>query len=229
MILIGIDDTDMPETRGTGHLARRIADDLATVADVLGIIRHQLLIDPQIPYTAKNSSASLLLADASIEIDGLVERVSDLMRGEFVQGSDPGLAIAEGFTGQAIIDFGLRTKKEVVTQDEALSLAGQHGIVLQGLGGTIGGVIGALASVGLASYGSDGRYIQVANIRELELPCAVADIHRAGLTTIRTLDGEAVLSGTVHGKNIRPARRDHQPILFVEPLGDDNWQVLKLD
>ena len=58
--LIGIDDTDNLESRGTGHLARQLARLLESAISGLrigSITRHQLLVDPRIPYTSHNSSA----------------------------------------------------------------------------------------------------------------------------------------------------------------------------
>ena len=51
--LLGIDDTDNLETRGTGHRVRQLAAWLAEnkLAKPIGITRHQLLVDPQIPNT----------------------------------------------------------------------------------------------------------------------------------------------------------------------------------
>ena len=48
MIYIGIDDTDILGTRGTGRLARGIAETLGSEHRLLGVVRHQLLQDPQI-------------------------------------------------------------------------------------------------------------------------------------------------------------------------------------
>ena len=60
-IFIGLDDTDNKESRGTGHLARVIAENLAEQYEVVGVTRHQLLFDPRVPYTAKNSCAAVIL------------------------------------------------------------------------------------------------------------------------------------------------------------------------
>src|SRR5688572_26912001 len=94
MLYIGIDDTDVLDSRGTGQLARLIAEDLSADFAIAGIVRHQLLFDSRIPYTAKNSSASILIEANEAAMDSLFERVRDLMLANFVVGSDPGLAIA---------------------------------------------------------------------------------------------------------------------------------------
>ena len=63
MIYIGIDDTDNLNSRGTGRLARNIAAALSSDFTVLGVVRHQLLQDPRVPFTSHNSSATILLDD----------------------------------------------------------------------------------------------------------------------------------------------------------------------
>ena len=65
MIYIGLDDTDVLESRGTGHLAREIARSLKADYDVQGVTRHQLLVDPRVPCTKNNSCAAIHLNGAS--------------------------------------------------------------------------------------------------------------------------------------------------------------------
>ena len=48
---VGIDDTDMPDIGGTGGLARRLVDELADVAESLGVTRHQFYEGPGVPKT----------------------------------------------------------------------------------------------------------------------------------------------------------------------------------
>ena len=59
--LIGIDDTDNSNSRGTGNLARELGSLLQRVPGVrlLEITRHQLLISPLIPYTSHNGCICL--------------------------------------------------------------------------------------------------------------------------------------------------------------------------
>jgi len=85
--VIGIDDMDTLESRGTGYLARVIADVLGEEFDVLGVTRHQLLEDDRVPKTAKNSCAAILLAGTSFslqDIAGFARRVI-----LFLLGGDP--------------------------------------------------------------------------------------------------------------------------------------------
>jgi hypothetical protein len=116
----------------------------------------------------------------------------------------------------------------MVRQQEARDLASAHGILLQGLGGTEDGVIGALASVGLAASGEDGRYIELGSLRDLVGLQSVPTVLGAGITAVRTLDGEPVSQGLVLTDRLRPARRGGLPIAFVE-WQEDHWQPIKLD
>jgi hypothetical protein len=100
--------------------------------------------------------------------------------------------------------------------------------LLAGLGGTQAGVIGALAAVGLAGSGEDGRFIQVGSIRELSGLVTVDAALKAGITSIKTLDGSLVTTGFIQADKIRPALRQGRPVQFVAHLGE-HWQPLKLD
>jgi hypothetical protein len=126
------------------------------------------------------------------------------------------------------MEFGRRAQREVVTQQEAWAIATRHGIVLLGLGGTQGGVIGALAAVGLAAGGEDGRFVQVGRSRELCGLQPVAVLLEAGIAAVQTPDGEPVTSGLVLVDRLRPARRGARPVAVVEWAGD-HWLPLKLD
>jgi hypothetical protein len=228
MLFIGMDDTDTCESRGTGHLARQIAASLSTDCAVLGVTRHQLLFDPRVPMTARNSCAAIHLnGDENEEPVALLERVQGLMVDNYQPGSDPGLCIAHAVP-DAVVEFGRRVQNRLVSQDEARAMAAAHGISLLGLGGTQDGIIGALAAVGLAACGEDGRYVQVGRSRELLGLQPVSVLLEAGIAAVQTLDGRAIAAGQVQTDRLRPARRGGQPIAFVEWTGT-HWLPLKLD
>jgi tRNA(Ile2) C34 agmatinyltransferase TiaS len=228
MIFIGLDDTDTLESRGTGHLAREIAAALATDYPVLGVTRHQLLVDPRVPCTKKNSSAAIVLnVNGGSDLAALAERIRALMLANYQPGSDPGLCVAAAVS-PAVVEFGRQAQRRLVTQGEARSLAAAHAIPLLGLGGDQGGVIGALAAVGLAASGEDGRYVLVGRSRELMGLQPVSALLAAGIAAVRTLDGQPVTEGLVNVDKLRPARRGGQPVAVVEWAGD-YWQCLKLD
>jgi len=231
MIYIGLDDTDVLESRGTGRLAREIAGTLEADYGLQGVTRHQLLVDPRVPCTKNNSCAALHLDGSAIRqdcaLDALFERVKALMLADFYPGSDPGLCVAVA-PSPAITDYGRRAQREIVTQAEARALAAQHGIRLAGLGGDEDGVIGALSAVGLAASGSDGRYVLVGRSRQTEGLQPVSAVLALGIDAVQTLDGQPVTEGLIQTDKLRPARRSERPILVVEWDGAC-WQPLKLD
>jgi tRNA(Ile2) C34 agmatinyltransferase TiaS len=229
MIYIGIDDTDDLTSRGTGNLARLIASELMEDHHLLGVTRHQLLIHPNIAYTAKNSCAAICLQGGEwTSLTDLFNRVKRRISEAFVFGSDPGVCMASSQTAYKLVEFGRRAQREVVDKDEALHLAGKAGAQLESLGGDGSGVIGALAAAGLAASGEDGRYIMVGRSREISGYHLVKDILDTGISTVCTTDGKPVLEGFVLADKLRPARRGSQPVLFVE-REDDHWLPLKLD
>ena len=228
MLYVGLDDTDNLESRGTGHLARSIAAVLSADARVLGVTRHQLLVDPRVPYTRNNSCAAVLVqANGRLDVQQVLRQVQALVLDDFQPGSDPGLCVAQQVP-TAVVAFGYRAKRELVTQAEARALAAAHGIPLVGLGGDEGGVIGALAAVGLAASNADGRYPLVGRSRELSGLQPVAAVLEAGIALLCTREGLVVREGLVQCDKLRPARRGGRPVLFVE-WADGYWLPLKLD
>lgn len=230
MLWIGLDDTDVEGSRGTGHHARELAGWLAGRFTVLGVTRHQLLRDPRVPMTARNSAAAIHL-----QVNGagladpwpLAEELAQRIRSVAPVGSDPGLCVAP-HVPPGVLAFGRRAKTELVTQSEARTIAAQAGVVLCGLGGTEDGVIGALAAVGLAASQDDGRYVLVGRSRELTGLQPVSALLAAGIAAVQTADGEAVTDGLVQADRLRPARRGSRPVAVVEWAGD-RWLPLKLD
>ena len=228
MLYIGLDDTDNLTSRGTGNLARQIAATLAPDYRVLGVTRHQLLVDPRVPCTKKNSSAAIGLdMEGDLDLSVLLERVRTLMLEDFQPGSDPGLCVAPAVP-PPVTEFGRRAQHQLVTQASAWALAAAHGIPLVGLGGDNGGVIGALAAVGLAASGEDGRYVLVGHSRELNGLQPVSALLAAGVRAVQTPGGQPVTHGLVRVDKLRPARRGGQPVAVVEWSGD-HWLPLKLD
>jgi tRNA(Ile2) C34 agmatinyltransferase TiaS len=229
LIYIGMDDTDNHESRGTGRLARDLAEHLTVDFPVLGVTRHQLLVDPRVPYTSHNSSAALCLeGDSGTDLKALFERVKAFMLADFIDGSDPGLCVAWAPSAAALRSFGEKAKTELVTQNEARALAEAQQVLLEGLGGTQDGVIGALAAIGLAASGEDGRYLLVGSTRELSGLQSVRAVLDAGITAVCTLEGSPVNEGAVLAEKMRPARRGSLPILYVE-WDQDHWRPVKLD
>ncbi|SMD07176.1 hypothetical protein [Sporomusa malonica] len=123
------------------------------------ITRHQLLLDPAVPYTSHNSSMCFK-ADIKIEyLQQIIDYASDFLEQESQVEADPGLCVVvsdEFLDNQSLIDFGYRVKREVVTKDDAYSLARQLKVHLSEHGGSGQGIIGALAGAGLRLSDNDG-------------------------------------------------------------------------
>ena len=225
--IIGIDDTDNPESRGTGHLARTVANALAGDFCVHGVTRHQLLDDERVPKTAKNSCAGIIFEGDVYPLAEIALYARKVMLDDFQPGSDPGLCVAAAVPAE-IISYGQRVQQEMITQEVPRRLAAAHDVYLEGLGGDEDGVIGALAAVGLAAQGSDGRYVMVGSIRVLEGLQPVSAVMEAGILEVRTQRDQVITDGLILADKLRPARRNGQPVLFVEQEGD-HWLPLKLD
>lgn len=167
-LLIGIDDTDNKESRGTGFHARKLATELEKnkLARVNGITRHQLYVHPDIPYTSQNSSAALSVkAKEQHEITSFCK--SFLLK-IAPEGCDIGLCVsAIEMIPNAIIEWGKSAKNKVLLKENAVVIADKNNIFLEGLTGTKDGIIGALAAVGLRRSGNDGRFIWLQAVREL--------------------------------------------------------------
>jgi len=142
-ILVSIDDTDNLNSRGTGRLARAIANTLAGDYPVYGVTRHQLYMHPDIPYTSHNSCAVIHVeSNGNADIDTIFTTAQDIMLADFIEGSDPGIAVASADqVSPPLIAFGKDAKCTILTQEKARTLAKNLNIRLRGLGGTEDGVI----------------------------------------------------------------------------------------
>ena len=230
--LLGIDDTDNLESRGTGHRVRELADWLKStqLVEPLGITRHQLLVDPRIPYTSHNSSACLAVN---------MERVDDVWNAarEFLlrtgaDGSDVGLCLAhwDAIT-EDVLTHGRRAKLEVLTMPEAQATASKSAIRIEGLTGTGGGIIGALAGVGLHRAGNDGRFLWLPGLRDLKGKYPIAEIMAKGhIECVCTSDeAELSLENIVDvGEWVRPVLRNGKSTLYVEEQNHE-WHILSKD
>lgn len=230
-ILIGIDDTDNLESVGTGHRVRELcqrlmADGLATG---LGITRHQLLVSPEIPYTSHNSSACMNMETEAGRLDAIWNTCREYLLVESAPGADAGLCLAVFEQVDADVrTYGLRAKQEVLHKSDAEVLAGAKHIRLEGLTGTHGGIIGALAGVGLHAAGEDGRFLWTPNLRELSGRIPVAELaERTGIGAVMTVDGKILAPHEFVdlGEWQRPVLRGGQAVLFVQE-DENGWRCL---
>jgi len=235
-LFIGIDDTDNLESRGTGFRVRELAREMREqgLADTKSITRHQLFVSPEIPYTSHNSSACLRVRTETEKRDDVVAYCREYLLRESAPGSDAGLCVVEEERiGDRVRQWGARAKDTVLTQLECRELADSEGFFLEGLTGTHGGVIGAMAAVGLCHAGNDGRFLWARGIRDLD--CGTYQIGQMrALTDIdefRHVDGMTVddpASPIEITDWARPVLLDGKAVLLLEG-GDDKqnpvWRV----
>ena len=233
MIYIGIDDTDIIGSPGTNQLARAIVKRLGPIGKNAIICRHQLFFDPRVPYTSQNGSASIQLPRGDdVPRAALIEAVREVMRAWYVEGSDPGLAVAATASAE-MTAFAASAKSEVVSQSDARAVAARAGCHLEALRGTEQGIIGALAAIALVAGGDDGRVVHVDEWPwpdPFSGPQSVAAIAARGVAEIRTASGEAFAGDVVDvGKHLRPNWRSSRMVLFVEATSDAGspWRAVK--
>ncbi|MEJ2604359.1 MAG: hypothetical protein P8172_13915 [Gammaproteobacteria bacterium] len=197
--LIGIDDTDNLESRGTGFKARCLGAALAEagLATIDGVSRHQLYVHPDIPYTSHNSSLCLGAEISDGAVDEVVEFCREFLLRESAEGSDAGLCVAafDAVNGE-LQSFGSRAKTSVIELAEAVDMARRVGVHLEGLTGDHGGMIGALAGVGLRCSGNDGRFVWLERVRELTGIIQAGELlESTGIDSIEDTKGSPVSAG----------------------------------
>jgi hypothetical protein len=236
-VLVGIDDTDDLDSRGTGLLAQVLLARLRALGlgTPVGATRHQLLVDPRIPYTSHNSSTCIAWRTAApSDMAAIVAEAGRFLETETAPGADPGLAVVarpllRGGDREALTAFGQRAKTEVLTRSDAIELAARLGVHLSGHGGTQDGVIGALAAAGLHLSGGDGLFLWMQGIRGLYGRLTAAELlARVPIDDIRDLSGarpgrdDAIELGSW----VRPILARGRAVLLVE--ADDGtaaWRV----
>ena len=220
-VFIGIDDTDNLETRGTGHQARTLGMSLmeAGLFELITVTRHQLLVDRRIPFTSHNSSACLY-GECLSGIEAIISHSREFLLRVSAFDADAGLCVATaGEIDTEIIHFGRRAKKEILTLEEARSLADKHHIFLDGYLNTKLGMIGSLAGVGLRAEGDDGRLLWIRNLRETRGVFKAIDyLELTGVERMIGLNGDIVPDQTF--VNItewcRPVMKDGMITLYAE-------------
>jgi len=232
--LIGIDDTDNEFTRGTGFRTRDLTSLLHqnNLATVYAISRHQLFVHPDIPFTSHNSSACLDVETNDID---LVKAFSvDYLKRESAEGSDVGLCIASyDAVNERIMQWGHRAKIEVLVQEEAYLIAKEENIYLEGFLGTKGGIIGALAGVGLRKFGNDGRFFWLSGkeLREFNGIYTSSElIESSHFDQIISSNGQIVNPGDRIFVNewLRPVMKNYKITVILEPTLNEaeyEWRI----
>lgn len=234
IIYVAFDDTDTLDCgRGTGKLARWFPEALPDTCRLTAIVRQQLLVADDIPYTSHNSSLTCLIEapDASV-IPVLIERGAAHIKKHFVEGSDPGLCvIAEDDPAiRALKKFGKLCLVRKVTQAEAHAAVGKAH--LSGHGGTNDGVIGAAAGVGLTALGDSGRlneWIEPGFIRGLPQETTAGFLREKRIEPMAIDKNAAWIPDTDLIDNrgwLRPNWMRGRAVLPVLAIAPNRWQTL---
>lgn len=224
-IYVCIDDTDNIDSRGTGELASMLVEDVEGFhwGECSYITRHQLLVHPDVPYTSHNSSMCFSADIADGKLDDLIAYSSDFLERESAEGSDPGLCVAVAGrldSPSEMIEFGWKTKKCVVTQNEAYEIAKRLGVHLSAHGGTGHGIIGALAGVGLRMSGNDGRMKGGLRLGSENSVVKVSDIcAHPHVDSVMSLDGDPLSAEelVIIGEKVKTVLRQYESVLLVVP------------
>ncbi|MEZ4525436.1 MAG: hypothetical protein R2941_05885 [Desulfobacterales bacterium] len=228
-VYIGFDDTDVINSdRGTGKLARWFESLLPEECRLWGVVRQQLLVHPDIPFTSHNSAACVIVDTQNGDgLRELIDRAARHVENHALEGSDPGLCVAgEGHPGLSeLMEFGLSCTRSVRTQKDAIrASSGAH---LSAHGGTDDGIIGAAAAVGLTASGWSGRFIEFGMLRNFPSEISVADLHARNIRVV-SLDRDASIPSPqdrVLTKNwVRPRLFGARPVLMVNPCGPGLWE-----
>jgi hypothetical protein len=226
-VFLGIDDTDMPDTPGTGRIAREIASKLSSICTVVGVTRHQLYVHPDIPYTSHNSCAVVHCEGGDPQEIFALSR--EMVLDRYAEGSDPGIAAGDAsILGPSVVTFGIDAKRTIRTQEQAQAIARHSDILLEGLAGTNGGMIGALAGIGLASTGNDGRFVQKDRLRELKGMQDVSTLLKEGVNLILTPEGQTVTEGKIQFRKFpKPALVRGRAVLFVQAVDGYYQEIIR--
>ena len=103
------------------------------------------------------------------------------------------------------------------------------GLRLEGLTGTRGGLIGALAAVGLRAGGNDGRYLWLPHLRELNGKISVRQLKCLTGAICQIASSRAILPEAAEietGSWLRPILQDGMPVILCEETPEHEWCVL---
>jgi len=225
-LFIAIDDTDNEESIGTGRLSRMLAVELARkgLAGNIGITRHQLLVHPDIPYTSHNSCACIEAIAKCAAFNEVAAVSRAFLIENYHETANPGLCVADkDSVPDALKEFGYRAQHEVIDIEESRELAKRLGVFVWWSGETGQGCVGSLAGVGLRSTGNDGRFIDLAGIRDLKGVMNVGNIlQQTAIHKIVSLSGEVLSNKEVIDTQdwIRPTLHNNQAVLIVKKNGN---------
>lgn len=233
--VIGVDDTDVPDSGGTGRLVRALA--ARFVADGLGVsrgvTRHQLLDHPRIAKTERNTCYALVVESAQ-SLNEVEDWAVRFVREHAERAADPGVAILSRHSDMPhVLAFGRRCQQELMKLDDAGTFSSEANVRLRALGGKRLGSIGALAAAGLRAGGGDGRYVDLMGLRDLEGRITAGQI-RASSEVQRILDeasGEPLDRDDMieTGGWVRPRLDDGEPLLLTRRSTEERRLWIPID
>jgi len=234
--LIGIDDTDNINTKGTGSRVRQLATEMdeKNLCKAVSITRHQLYVHKDIPYTSHNSSACLEIETE--KIDNVIEYSRDFLIQNSAEGSDAGLCVANFLhINDDIMNWGKNAKIKILTMEDAYSIAQKHNIFLEGLTGKKTGIIGSLAAIGLRADGNDGRFLMLGEfeIRKIKGIYTANELQNI-FPNLAIFDLEnntfvAENNKVFIGEWMRPVLRDGKQVLLVKQFNDKKYSYVVED
>lgn len=235
-IFVTFDDTDTLDCgRGTGKLARWFEAELPEGCVMWGVVRQQLLVHPDVPYTSHNSSACVVIdALGRLVVPAIVERAIAHLERHAIEGSDPGLCVAtdEDERLDVLQAFAERATREVLTQAQAIEAARAAGVHLSAHGGTSDGIIGAAAGTGLTIGGWAGRFIEYGGkkrLRDFPDVVRVGDLMAEGMVVLpvdRNVES-ARPDDVLHSLGwLRPRLWGGRPAVPVVRIEPGVWQAI---
>jgi hypothetical protein len=235
-ILVCIDDTDNLESRGTGHLAEILRRDIETLfrGKTTRITRHQLFVSDDIPYTSHNSTMCFKGEIEPSCLDEMILYAGELLEKLSAEGSDPGLCVAVADRineRERLINFGCDATCKVLNKESAFKLAADAGVHLSEHGGTGGGVIGALAGVGLRLGGNNGRFKGWLDVKEADRVITADKLTcNYDIDEIRAVCGQTVNPGdtVILDERIKTVLLDGHCVLPVKRNGSGNSEWINL-
>ena len=233
--VIGIDDTDDEDGRGTSKLGREWAAtiDAEGFGTTHGVTRHQLWQSPKIKATSHNRAVAIAVETERTVLD-VEDHVVDFVRAQASSKANPAIGILSRHTDMPhALAWGRRAQQELLKLADAERYATESNVLLRALGGNRNGMIGALAAVGLHAGGKDGLFIQLAGIRELEGRVTAGQIrersaleHVIDEDTGEELDRDDLVDS---GDWVRPRMIEDEPVLLTRRSPDDRKLWLTVD
>lgn len=231
--IVGIDNTDGAGCEGTGALTMALAAEVAAAGwgEPLGVTRHQLFDSSKLSSDNGNYCYALAIQTMRSILD-VEDEVVDFVRSRAARDADPGVAIMSRHSDMPhILAFGRRAQTELMKLEWAQTFADEANVSLRALGNRRDGIVGALAAAGLRGGGTDGVFIHLPAIRDLEGTVRAGEIReRTTVETILDDEGEPLDRDDRVQTNgyVRPRLEGGKPVIHTRRSAEDRhlWVVV---